>query len=356
MIKRRNTFCGIILCLLLFACGCQVHNAQAVGSESANAQGTSNELVIYYIDVGQGDACLVEYNNHFMLIDAGDNDDETLMVDFLKEKKVKTLDYVFGTHPHADHIGGLDAVINNFDIKKLYMPKVVENTKTFEDVLTAIESNNLKVNSPEVGKTMYLDNVQIQILAPIKQYEEMNDNSIVLKISYQNFNCLFTGDMQSESEQDVLSINTNIKSDVLKVAHHGSNSSSTEQFIDAVEPEYAIISVGKDNTYGHPTPEVVSLLKEKNIKIFRTDVDGTVMLTTNGKDIQISSQYNKAISQADAQRKPEPTLITYIGNKNSQKFHIPTCTTLPAEQNRVEFTSREEALSANYIPCKKCKP
>ncbi|KYH35814.1 hydroxyacylglutathione hydrolase [Clostridium tepidiprofundi DSM 19306] len=250
------------------------------------------ELKVHFIDVGQADSILVEQNKHFMLIDAGNNADSTLVVNYLKQHGVSKLDYVIGTHPHEDHIGGLDAVINTFDIGKVLMPKKVSTTKTYRDVILAIKNKGLKITVPVPGATYKLGAAEWTILAPGKDedYEKTNNYSIVQKLRFGNTSFIFTGDAEDVSEREILARKYDLKADVLKIGHHGSKTSTTKEFLAAVDPKYAVISCGKDNDYGHPNKETMDKLKNNRIIVYRTDECGTIVCTSNGKDISFDTK------------------------------------------------------------------
>lgn len=248
---------------------------------------TTEDLEVHFIDVGQADSILIKTGSNAMLIDAGNNDDSNLVVNYIKSRGIRKLDYVIGTHPHEDHIGGLDAVIDSFDIGKVLMPKQKSTTKTFEDVLESIQSKGLKVTTPKVGDTYELSEAKWSILAPNKeQYEETNNASIVIKLEFGNNSFIFTGDAEEISELEMLQTG-DLKSDVLKVGHHGSNSSTSIDFLNEVNPTYAVISVGLDNSYGHPHLEVMERLNNKNIEILRTDELGTIIITSDGNTVSV---------------------------------------------------------------------
>jgi len=339
------------------------------------------DLEVNFIDVGQADACLLESYGHFMMIDAGNNDDSALILDYLHSKNVKTIDYMIGTHPHEDHIGSMDTVINNFDIDNVYLPNVIHTTKTFEDVLTAIENKNLKITEPVPNSEFYFNGITVKILAPIKKYDDLNNNSIVLKVTNGDIDFLFTGDIETEAEYDIIQSGENLSADVLKTAHHGSDSSSSEEFIKKVSPEYAVISVGKDNSYGHPRESTLDLFNRLNIKTYRTDQSGSITFKTDGKKIDITNgnnldtnivqnekeptdnkkdaeNYLSSSGEKDNKSQPVQTNTEkyYIGNKNTKKFHLPSCNTLPKPKNQVILNSWEEAINGKYSPCKKCNP
>ena len=248
-------------------------------------------LTVSILDVGQADCIVIQQGDNAMIIDAGNNADSTFVVDQLQNMGINRLDVVIGTHPHEDHIGGLDAVINNFDIGTIYMPKVSNNTKTFEDVLTAIQEKGLSVTTPVPGTSFTLgDEVQCLILAPNSaSYEDLNNYSIVLKVTYNCKSFLFTGDAEVDSEEEILAKGYDLKADVLKVGHHGSTSSTSDEFLEAVSPEYAVICVGVDNTYGHPHQETLDKLNAAGIRIYRTDLSGgTIKFVVDGDQLLVS--------------------------------------------------------------------
>ena len=250
-----------------------------------NSLALNSPLCVHYIDVGQGDSIYVKLpNGENLLIDAGDNDAGVNVTGYLKDLKVKKIDYLVATHPHSDHIGGMDDVINKFDIETMYMPDVTHNTSTFSSLLDAIEKNNVKLKVAKSGVSILKEeNLSVDILSPDgKTYEDMNNYSAVVKITYGDTAFLFMGDAEKVIENK---LKLGLKSDVIKVGHHGSDTSTGEKFLQSVSPEVAVISVGENNDYSHPHNEVVSRLKKHNINIFRTDYDGTVVIGSDGEKI-----------------------------------------------------------------------
>ena len=232
---------------------------------------------VSFIDVGQADSVLIRNGNYNMLIDAGNNEDGEKLVNYFKSLGIEEFTYVFATHPHEDHIGGMDDIINNFKIDNYYMSNKLSTTKTFMDVLDALDGCNLKYTVPNKGDTLKLGDANIKVIYPGDDKSNINDSSIVLKITYGKNSFLLTGDATSNVERKIY--NEDIKSDVLKVAHHGSSYSSTDVFLDRVKPYYAVISVGKNNIYNHPSNKTLEKLNKRNIKVYRTDLDGTIRRT-----------------------------------------------------------------------------
>ena len=256
------------------------------------------------------------------------NADANTVINYLKKQGIEKLDYLIGTHPHEDHIGGIDKVIDTFDIKKVIMPKAQNNTKTFEDVLNAISNKGLKITTPIPGTNYSLGNASFTIFAPNNPpYSDLNNYSVVIKLEFGKTSFLFTGDAGNASETEMLNKEFNLKADLLKVGHHGSRYSTSNAFLNKVSPEYAIISVGKDNTYGHPTPETISRLSSKNIQVYRTDKNGTIIANSDGNTIKIEvkSSPEKAqappeiIDEGSSQTDNASNGIGYIGNKNTKK-------------------------------------
>ena len=242
------------------------------------------DLLIDFIDVGQADSILVRNQDKVMLIDAGTNEAGETVVNYLKNLGITKIDYLIGTHPHEDHIGGLDDVINNFDIGQIYMPKIETTTKTFEDVLDAIENKNLTITAPNKGDKIELGQAVGEFMTePILDKDNLNVSSLVLRLEFGNTSYLFMGDAEEENEETIHWP----KTDVLKVGHHGSSTSSSESFLEQVQPQYAVIMAGKDNSYGLPTQETIDKLNNRGSEIYRTDEDGTIQMASDGNAIEI---------------------------------------------------------------------
>lgn len=251
----------------------------------------NNDLLkVHYLDVGQGDSIFIELpNNETMLIDAAESYQSENIINYLKNLNYKKIDYVIGTHPHTDHIGGLKDIINTFEIGKIYMPKVVSTTKTYESLLMAIKDKNLKINTAKAGTSIIdTDTLKINILAPNSEtYTELNNYSVVTKITYGTTKFLFMGDAEKLSENE---IKEDVSADVIKIGHHGSNTSSSIDFIKKVNAKYGIISVGLKNKYNLPKEETITNWENSGTKIYLTSTNGTVTAISDGTNIKIESE------------------------------------------------------------------
>lgn len=283
--KRQLVFLFMLLAFLVTGCS---RGATEVTSQPETVVKPAGALEINFIDVGQADSILVTTGEVSMLIDAGNNQDGDLVADYLKQQGIKDLDVVMGTHPHEDHVGGLDVVIKNFAIGKVYLPKVGHSTKTYKDVLLALKEKQIKATPATGGQNFQLGKARVELLAPNSQkYDELNNYSIVCKITFGDTRFLLTGDAEELSEQEMLSKGYNLEADLLKVAHHGSRSSTSDAFLGAVSPETVIISVGQENDYGHPHRETLQKLKARGIKVYQTSYSGTIKVVSDGKTIDV---------------------------------------------------------------------
>lgn len=245
-------------------------------------------LQIHFFDVGQADSILLISDGKTMLIDSGNNEDGDLVVSNIKRLGISKLDYVIGTHPHEDHIGGLDDVILNFEIGTIYMPKVQTNTKTFEDVLDAISSKNLSVTSPNVGDKFTVGKVECEVMlcgtGSKEEQSNLNLSSLVIRATYGDQSYLFMGDSEEENESSRSWKQTN----VIKIGHHGSDTSSSQSFLNQVLPQIAIISVGEGNSYGHPKQTTLDKLNKLGTLVYRTDEKGNILIESDGIKNKIS--------------------------------------------------------------------
>lgn len=292
-----------LVLLLVFLAGCQLAGS---GGKSATTAGVMEQgarpdrLLVHVLDVGQADSILVQLpGGQNMLIDAGNNDDGPFVVDYLRRAGVQSIDYLIGTHPHEDHIGGLDTVLKKFPVKHIYMPEIAYDTKSYHDVLRTVQQCGLTVTNPAAGQVLLREKagnqeLKVEILWPdarkVLFYDEVNDHSIVTRVSYGRNSFLFTGDAGRQVEKELMDSKAPLKADVLKVGHHGSNSATSNAFLRAVQPAIAVICVGQGNDYGHPHRETMQRLIKNKIRVYRTDQDGTIVFTSDGKTIDVQTE------------------------------------------------------------------
>ena len=285
MFKKILAIISTVTVLSFAGCGAQKNNKISKRSAESEYSGMS----VTYLNVGQGDSELIQVNGINMLIDAGINAGANDLVKDLKNRGIKTIDIAIATHPHEDHIGGMDEVLENFDVKSFYAPKVAHTTKTYENMLKAVKNEGLKIQQIKEGTKIDLGkDTEVQVYSPVKsQYEELNNYSPVMKISYGQNSFMFTGDAESLVEKEILNENKDLKADVLKLGHHGSHSSTSEEFLKAVNPSIAVVSCAKDNKYGHPHKETMSNLKKAGITVYETFRDGDITISSNGKKLDV---------------------------------------------------------------------
>ena len=276
---------GILVALMTYS----NHNASMINEIQGNDKtvlDAKGELHIYYFDVGQADAELLINEGQTMLIDAGNNEDGEMLVEKIKELGITKIDHVVGTHAHEDHIGGMDDIIENFEIGEVYLPEAISASKTYEEVLDAISKKELQITVPKIGDEIILGTAVCTVKSIGNNDDDLNNSSIVLRTVYGNKSFLFMGDLEESMEKKY----TWEKTDVLKAGHHGSNTSSSQKFLSQVLPEFTIISVGKDNTYNHPGQYTIKRLNDLNSKIYRTDESGTIILVSDGNTINIETE------------------------------------------------------------------
>lgn len=325
-------------------------------SAAASADTVDSPFEMHFIDVGQALSVLVECDGQFMLYDGGNVDDGSLIVSYLQDQGVEELQYVFCSHAHEDHVGGLAAALAYFPANHVYSPVTEASTKCFKDFVKYTQQQGLQVEVPAVGTTWPLGGATVTMLGPVAQYNDTNDTSIVLRIEYGSTSFLLTGDMEKNAEADLVNSGANLRADVLQVGHHGSSTSTGYVFLNSVLPEMAVISCGVNNKYGHPHEETLSILRDAGVDVYRTDLQGTITIGSDGQNYTVGTEN----FVPDGQLNPtDPAASStaqqaYIGNVNSKKFHLPTCSNLPAEKNQILFSSYEEAIEAGYTPCSSC--
>ncbi len=329
---------------------------------------TQNGLEVHFIDVGQALSVLVKCDDQYMLYDGGNVDDSSLIVSYLKSAGVERLEYVFCSHAHEDHVGGLAGALAVFPTGRVYAPVREAETTCFRNFVKYTEKQGLEVEIPAVGTSWPLGSATIQLLGPVAQYESVNSTSLVLRIDYGETSFLLTGDMEADAERDLVDSGANLDVDVLQVGHHGSYTSTSYVFLNAVLPEMAVISVGAGNDYGHPHTEPLSRLRDAGVDVYRTDLLGTIIIASDGKNYTVSSEKNASdarLNPTAAESSSRGTAAAegtagqeitegYIGNLKSKKYHLPSCPNLPAEHNQILFSSAEQAESEGYTPCGNC--
>ena len=274
--KLRYILLHLLLVFVILTSGCSSNVKTNISLE--------NNMVTHFIDVGQGDCILIQVNNKNLLIDSGTTDSKEIVIKYLKNNNISKLDYIVATHPHDDHIGGMASIIRNFVVAEFYAPKVIASTDSFEDMIGSLKNKNLKIKVARPNVTLDLGpDTSCTMLSPNKvSYKDTNNYSCAIKIAYKNSTYLFTGDIEKLSEEEILNKGYDLKADVLKVPHHGSSSSTSQEFLNKVSPQIAVISCGTSNSYGHPNKETLDKLKKLNCIIYRTDLDKNIILISDG--------------------------------------------------------------------------
>ena len=388
--------------------GGRAGTTQAAGNTVAAQAGT---LTVTWLDVGQGDAAVIQCGGQSMLIDGGKPEKSSYIYAWLQQHGLSYLDVIVATHVDADHIGGLSGALNYASVGTAYCPVTTGTTETFQSFVKYLAQRGKQITVPTAGETFALGRAQVQILGPLHSAEDSNDNSIVLKVSFGATSFLFTGDAERAEEQDLLNAGVNLQSTVLKVGHHGSDTSTSYPFLRTVAPQYAVISVGAGNSYGHPTEAVLSRLRDAGVTTFRTDMQGEITAVSDGQTINFSTAKNAVAEtlanagagqnanlagggnsatqtagsgqntggaatagaagaaaiasanadggNADGAAGAGTTAGSYVLNMNSHKFHRPSCSSVDtiSPKNRKDVNeSREQIIREGYAPCKRCNP
>ena len=380
-------------------------NGLATGNTGTSQTGT---LTVTWLDVGQGDAAVIQCGGQTMLIDGGKPEKSSYIYAWLQQHGLSYLDVIVATHVDADHIGGLSGALNYASVGTAYCPVTTGTTEIFQSFVKYLAQRGKQITVPTAGETFALGGAQVQILGPLHSAEDSNDNSIVLKVSFGATSFLFTGDAERAEEQDLLNAGVNLQSTVLKVGHHGSDTSTSYPFLRAVAPQYAVISVGAGNSYGHPTEAVLSRLRDAGVTTFRTDMQGEITAVSDDQTVNFSVAKNAAaetlanagagqnanqasgtgsaaqnagsgqnaagagaaggtaIASANADggnaggaAASTTTAGSYVLNTNRHKFHLPGCPSVEtiSPKNRKDVNeSREQIISEGYAPCKRCNP
>lgn len=390
MSKKHIISVLLCICMLLCICSCTSEMVEPIEEASAsptiiNASETEapkndidyseHSFSIHYIDVGQGDAALVVCDDKTMLIDGGKPSASSIIYTYLKNLNIDYLDYIVESHADDDHIGGLSAPLAKMKVENVIAPETEADTRSYNSLKTKTEEQGLTIQHPKPGDSIDLGSSKIEFYGPITESEsDRNNGSIVMKIIYGDTSFLFTGDAEREEEQEILNAGYDLSATVLKVGHHGSKNSTTYPFLREIMPQYAVISVG-DNSYGHPTDDTLNRLRDADVKVYRTDMQGDIIATSDGKTVTITTKKN-----ADAETNPTVAeksnayyqteeqntdtdktekVCEYIGNINTKKFHYPECSSVGQmkEKNKVYLNcTRDEAIAGGYNPCGRCCP
>lgn len=362
-----------------------IQAAEHTASVSQSAKSSSGEqkelLTVTFLDVGQGDASVLQCGGQTMMIDGGKAKASSYIYSWLKKNQISYLDVMVATHTDADHIGGLPGALNYAKVGTAYCPVTSGTTKTFQSFVRYLKKQGKSITVPEAGDEFSLGGAQVRILGPTDPQAEGNNSSIVLKVTFGDTSFLFTGDAEREEEQELLESGYDLESTVLKVGHHGSDTSTSYLFLRTVNPQYAVISVGADNTYGHPTEAVLSRLRDADVKTCRTDLQGTITAVSDGKKVTFQTernadintlgnagpgqkdetgQKNKAVSSAGKAAASDASAEkTYVLNTNTHKFHDPDCSSvsqMKEKNKRIVTESRDQIIADGYDPCGRCHP
>ena len=335
----------------------------------------NGDLTVTFLDVGQGNATLVENDGKYMLIDGGDREYSSFVVSYLKNEGVEELEYVISSHYDADHLNGVVGVLHAFPCKTILAADYVTDTRVYDSFCEIVTEQDIKLVYPSVGDVYEFGDAEFTIVCPDEyDYADVNDNSVGIRLVYGENSFLICGDAGEKSEAAMLASGVPLNSDVYLASHHGSDGSSSTEFLEAVMPETVVFSVGGGNSYGHPSERVLNSVAEIGAEVYRTDLQGTIRVTSDGHKLSwnvepvfnslenmendtegVSETANDTLAGMDETSVQE----TYILNMNTRKFHLPSCSSAEniKSENRAEFHGmREELLEAGYAPCKRCNP
>jgi competence protein ComEC len=342
------------------ALGAQVDWDEATQTITISSTATGQQIKVHFIDVGQGDSELLQLPDHnYVLIDGGEPNEGPLVVNYLKALGVTEIELMIATHPHSDHIGGLISVLDNFKVDEVLDSGYPATTNIYNDFINDIKAKNVTLETDNHQEFKYSSCTLDILTGPGKPMDDPNDASIVCRLTDGNIHFLFEADAQTQAETD---LQGDISAQILKVGHHGSSTSTSPSFLSRVMPQVAVISVGAGNTYGHPTQSTLAKLQGAGVTVYRTDLNGNVVVTTDGITYTVAADKSLPVPTAPvvtpAPTQPAQTTGLYVGSINSDKYHLPTCryaqAILPA--NQIWFNSEAEALAAGYVPCGVCKP
>ena len=317
------------------------------------------KFAMHFIDVGQGDATLVECDGEYMLIDAGDVNKGTTVQLYLTKQNVPKLNYVVGTHPDADHIGGMDVILTKYDCDTILMTDKTSDSKAYREVMDVIEYRNYKVTVPKTGDTFRLGSALCTVLGPVKNNNDDNNSSIVLKIQYGDTSFLLSGDAEEDEEQEIIDSGADLKADVYHAGHHGSRTASSAEWNQFISPDAVVISCGAGNAYGHPHEETLAAFRQMGVDVYRTDEQGSIVVSSDGKQLTWNCDAVQTQTVVEHESEEISSDTTYIVNRNTRKFHNPSCSSVSdiKPENKMEvIATREEMIDMGYDTCKKCNP
>ena len=327
------------------------------------------DLEVHFLDVGQGDCTIILCDGEAMVVDGGPAAASQIVYQYIHDDlALGSVRYVISTHPHDDHLGGLPAVMNAVQVDAVMTPVMYWDSRIFASLLNYAEMQGAPVFVPAEGDIYALGGADVEVLSCYPDAWTTNDMSICLRITYGDVSVILMADAEYMTEYSLLTMYPDLRANVLKAGHHGSSTSSTPEFISAVLPEFVVISCGRNNSFGHPHHEVLSTFAKYGCKLFRTDLQRTIIMQTDGQNISWSTEWQA--DEADLFTAPfdirneavrmmiEDETVTYVGNSRTYKFHYPECLSIVEmnPENRVTFGTREEAVEQGYTPCSRCKP
>ena len=352
--KIRAFLCAMLVLCAAALAGCGGQQAPVASAPVTVEEIADAALTVRVLDVGQADCILLQSGGEAMLIDAGEEESGPDIVQKLEQYGVDSLKLAVATHAHADHVGGYAHVIEQVPIGEFWLSGQTASTTVYNRMLDALNDTDTPVHVPAAGQEFALGECTVRVIGPQREYEDLNDSSLVLMVQVDEVSMLFTGDMEAEAEQDLLNSGQNLKADVLKVGHHGSSTSTSAAFLTAVSPQIALISCGEGNRYGHPHEETLSALSAADITVLRTDQDGEIAIATDGQRIAVNTSGGQS-QQTQGNGGQSQQTQGYIGNARSHVLHSPWCSTLPAPQNQVMFEDIDTALEQGYTICNRCR-
>lgn len=347
---------SIILSIVLLLCGCETIYVPETDSVGQNSIPGDNLAEVHFIDVGQADATLIISNDEVMLIDTGDIETKTEIVNYLKSLGIEKINYLVLTHPHSDHIGGAPNIINSFEIEEILMSNAITTSNIFEETIDIIDSKGLSITIPEQGDNYNFGNGSFIILTDqtLDWGDDLNAYSLGLKVSFGDNDLIFTGDLEAKGESKILE-KMDVNAEILKIGHHGSDTSTSNNFLEAVNPKVAIISCGSNNQYGHPHYELINKLKNKSIISYRTDIDGTVIIGVEEYSINLMEKHQEILPNVEDTISKTENI--YILNINSKKIHLENCDSVSnmSDKNKETYIGNiNDLLNEGYEKCKNC--